>query len=112
MLALATISCCPIARAAAGKSFSCSWPSVELVGFTRMAITSDFGTNARATPPDVVAALNQEINAALADPSMQARIANFGYTTFASSPAEYGKLIAEDIEKWAKVIKFADIKPD
>jgi tripartite-type tricarboxylate transporter receptor subunit TctC len=64
------------------------------------------------TPADIVATLNKEISAALADPSMKERIANFGYKTFASSPAEYGKLIAEDIEKWAKVIKFADIKPD
>jgi tripartite-type tricarboxylate transporter receptor subunit TctC len=64
------------------------------------------------TPVDIVATLNKEISAALADPSMKERIANFGYKTFASSPAEYGKLIAEDIEKWAKVIKFADIKPD
>ncbi|HMG77643.1 MAG TPA: tripartite tricarboxylate transporter substrate binding protein [Xanthobacteraceae bacterium] len=64
------------------------------------------------TPRDIVATLNKEINAALVDPSMQARIASFGYTAFASSPAEYGKLIAEDVEKWAKVIKFAGIKPD
>jgi tripartite-type tricarboxylate transporter receptor subunit TctC len=64
------------------------------------------------TPLDIVATLNKEINAALVDPSMKARIASFGYTAFASSPAEYGKLIAEDIEKWAKVIKFAGIKPD
>jgi tripartite-type tricarboxylate transporter receptor subunit TctC len=64
------------------------------------------------TPPETVATLNKEISAALADPSMKERIANFGYTTFASLPAEYGKLIAEDIEKWAKVIKFANIKPD
>jgi tripartite-type tricarboxylate transporter receptor subunit TctC len=64
------------------------------------------------TPLDIVATLNKEINAALVDPSMQARIAGFGYTAFASSPAEYGKLITEDIEKWAKVIKFAGIKPD
>ena len=64
------------------------------------------------TPADIVAKLNKEISAALADASMKERIANFGYKTFASSPAEYGKLIAEDIEKWAKVIKFADIKPD
>jgi tripartite-type tricarboxylate transporter receptor subunit TctC len=64
------------------------------------------------TPSDIVAILNKGINAALTDPSMQARVANFGYTTFASTPAEYGKLVADDIEKWAKVIKFADIKPD
>ena len=64
------------------------------------------------TPADVVATLNKEISAALADPTVKERIANFGYAAFASSPTEYGKLIAEDIEKWAKVIKFAGIKPD
>ncbi len=64
------------------------------------------------TPPDIVEKLNKEINAVLADPSMEARIANFGYTAFASSSAEFGKFIAEDIEKWAKVVKFANIKPE
>jgi tripartite-type tricarboxylate transporter receptor subunit TctC len=64
------------------------------------------------TPPDIVDKLNKEINAVLADPSMQARIANFGYTAFASSSAEFGKFIAEDIQKWAKVVKFAGIRPD
>jgi tripartite-type tricarboxylate transporter receptor subunit TctC len=59
------------------------------------------------TPPNIVATLNKEINAALVDPSMKSRIASFGYTAFTSSPAEYGKPIAEDIEKCAKVIKFA-----
>src|SRR5262249_13786705 len=63
------------------------------------------------TPPDIVEKLNKEINAVLADPAMEARIANFGYTAFASSSAEFGKFIAEDIQKWAKVVKFAGIKP-
>jgi tripartite-type tricarboxylate transporter receptor subunit TctC len=63
------------------------------------------------TPPDTVEKLNKEINAALGDPSMKARLANFGHTAFASSPADFGKYIAEEIEKWAKVIKFAGIKP-
>jgi tripartite-type tricarboxylate transporter receptor subunit TctC len=63
------------------------------------------------TPPDIVEKLNKEINAALVDPSMQARLANSGRTPFASSPVDFGKFIAEEIEKWAKVIKFAGIKP-
>jgi tripartite-type tricarboxylate transporter receptor subunit TctC len=66
----------------------------------------------KSTPADIVATLNKEIGTALADPSMKEKIANFGYTAFASSPAEYGKLMAEDVEKWAKVVKFAGIKPD
>jgi tripartite-type tricarboxylate transporter receptor subunit TctC len=64
------------------------------------------------TPPDIVENLNKEINAALVDPSMKARIADFGYTTLASSPADFGKFIAEETEKWGKVIRAANIKPD
>src|SRR5262249_35613993 len=64
------------------------------------------------TPPDIVEKLNKEINAVLADPTMEARIENFGYTAFASSSTGFGKFIAEDIEKWAKVVKFAGIKPE
>jgi tripartite-type tricarboxylate transporter receptor subunit TctC len=64
------------------------------------------------TPPDIVGKLNKKINATLADPLMQVRIANFGYSAFASSPAGFGKFIAEDIQKWAKVVKFAGIRPD
>jgi tripartite-type tricarboxylate transporter receptor subunit TctC len=66
----------------------------------------------KSTPPDIVEKLNKEINVVLADPTMDARIANFGYTAFASSSVEFGKFIAEDIEKWAKVVKFAGIKPE
>jgi tripartite-type tricarboxylate transporter receptor subunit TctC len=64
------------------------------------------------TPPDIVENLNKEINAALVDSSMQARIANFGYTVFTSSPADFGKFMAEETEKWGKVIRAANIKPD
>jgi len=56
--------------------------------------------------------LNQEINAALADPKMKARLAELGGTVLAGSPADFGRLIAEETEKWAKVIKFAGIKPE
>jgi tripartite-type tricarboxylate transporter receptor subunit TctC len=63
------------------------------------------------TPPDIIGKLNKEINAALADAKMKARIADLGGTLLPGSPAEFGRLIAEDTEKWAKVIKFANIKP-
>jgi tripartite-type tricarboxylate transporter receptor subunit TctC len=46
------------------------------------------------------------------EPRREARIANFGYTAFASSPADFGKFIAEETEKWGKVIRAANIKPD
>jgi len=57
-------------------------------------------------------ALNREINAALADPTIKARFAELGGTPLAGSPAKFGKLLVEETDKWAKVIKFAGIKPD
>jgi tripartite-type tricarboxylate transporter receptor subunit TctC len=64
----------------------------------------------KSTPVEVVDKLNRDINAALADPRMKARLAELGGTMLASSPADFGKLIADETEKWAKVIKFAGIK--
>jgi len=64
------------------------------------------------TPPDIVEKLNNEINAVLADPSMQARIENFGYTAFPSSPTGFGNFIADETKKWGKVIRAANIKPE
>jgi tripartite-type tricarboxylate transporter receptor subunit TctC len=64
------------------------------------------------TPRETVAMLNREINAALADPKMMARFAELGGTALGGSPSEFGKLIAEETEKWAKVIRFAGIKAD
>ena len=63
------------------------------------------------TPADIVDKLNNEVNAGLTDLKLKARFADLGGTALVGSPAEFGKLIAEDIEKWAKVIKFAGIKP-
>jgi tripartite-type tricarboxylate transporter receptor subunit TctC len=64
------------------------------------------------TPAVVVEKLNAETNAALADPKMKARFADLGGTVLPGSPAEFGKLVAEETEKWAKVVKFAGIKAD
>jgi tripartite-type tricarboxylate transporter receptor subunit TctC len=66
----------------------------------------------KSTPGEIVDRLNKEINAVLADPKMQARLADLGDTVLTGSPADFGKLIAADIDKWAKVIKFANIKPE
>jgi tripartite-type tricarboxylate transporter receptor subunit TctC len=63
-------------------------------------------------PAEVVDTLNREINASLADPKLKARLADIGYATSGSSPAEFGSMIAREVEKWAKVLKFAGIKPD
>jgi len=66
----------------------------------------------KGTPAEIVEKLNKEINAGLADPTMKARLADLGGDVLALSPADFGKLIADETEKWAKVIKFANIKPD
>jgi tripartite-type tricarboxylate transporter receptor subunit TctC len=64
----------------------------------------------RNTPAGAVDKLNREINAALADPRVKARLADLGNTPLAGSPRDFGKLIADDTDKWAKVIRFAGIK--
>jgi tripartite-type tricarboxylate transporter receptor subunit TctC len=66
----------------------------------------------KTTPPGIIDKLNEEINIVLADPKMKARIADLGSTAFASSPADFGKFIAEETEKWAKVVKFSGAKLD
>jgi tripartite-type tricarboxylate transporter receptor subunit TctC len=63
-------------------------------------------------PAEIVDKLNREINAGLADPKLKTRLADIGYATTGSSPAEFGSMIAREIDKWAKVLKFAGIKPD
>ena len=63
-------------------------------------------------PAEVVDKLNREINAGLADAKLKTRLADLGYATSGSSPAEFGSMIAREIEKWAKVLKFAGIKPE
>jgi tripartite-type tricarboxylate transporter receptor subunit TctC len=72
-----------------------------------------FGIGApKNTPSEIIDKLNKEINAGLADPKMKARLADLGGDVLALSPADFGKLIAEETEKWAKVIKSAGIKPE
>jgi len=65
-----------------------------------------------ATPPEIIDRLNQEINAGIYDPGVRKRLVDLGNVPTKMSPAEYGKLIAEENEKWGKVIKFAGIKLD
>jgi tripartite-type tricarboxylate transporter receptor subunit TctC len=64
------------------------------------------------TPPEIIRKLNNEINAGLADPRIRVRIAELGGTELIGSPADFGKLIADETEKWAKVVKFSGAKPD
>ncbi len=75
--------------------------------------SSVFGLGApRNTPAEIVDRLNKEINAGLTDPKLKARLAELGGTVLAGSPTDFAKLIAEETEKWGKVIKFAGIKPE
>ena len=64
----------------------------------------------KGTPAEIIAQLNKEINAGLADPRVEAWFVNQGNSVLAHSPAEFGNLITEETDKWAKVIKFAGIK--
>jgi tripartite-type tricarboxylate transporter receptor subunit TctC len=71
-----------------------------------------FGLGApKATPADIVEKLNKEINAGLANPKIKGRLADLGGTPLVGSPADFGKFIADETEKWAKVIRSANIKP-
>jgi tripartite-type tricarboxylate transporter receptor subunit TctC len=64
------------------------------------------------TPTEIVDKLNREINAGIADPKIRARLADLGSTVFPGSPADFGKHIADETEKWGKVIRAANLKPD
>jgi len=66
----------------------------------------------RNTPAEIVERLNREINAALADPKIKARIADLGGTAFSGSPADFGRFIADETEKWGKVVRFAGMKSE
>jgi tripartite-type tricarboxylate transporter receptor subunit TctC len=66
----------------------------------------------RNVPAEIVDRLNREINASLADPSLKTRLAEIGYATTGSSPAEFANMIAQEVDKWTKVLKFAGIKPE
>jgi tripartite-type tricarboxylate transporter receptor subunit TctC len=66
----------------------------------------------RNTPAEIMEKLNKEINAALIDPKIQARIADLGAVAMPMTSAEFGKFIADDTKKWAKVIRAASIKAE
>jgi tripartite-type tricarboxylate transporter receptor subunit TctC len=80
-------------------------PGYEASGFAGLGAPKN-------TPSEIIDTLNKEIRVGLADPKIRARIAELGGTVLAGSPAAFGTLVSDDTEKWAKVIKFAGIKPD
>ncbi len=64
------------------------------------------------TPPEIIQTLNKEINAALADPQFKGHLVELGSMVLPGSPADFGKFLANETEKWAKVVKFANIKAE
>jgi tripartite-type tricarboxylate transporter receptor subunit TctC len=90
-------------------------PDVPTVGefVPNFEASAFFGVGApKNTPAEIIGKLNSEINAALADPRMKARLADTGGAPLVGSPADFGKLIADETEKWAKVIRAANIKTE
>jgi tripartite-type tricarboxylate transporter receptor subunit TctC len=90
-------------------------PEVPTVGefVPGYEVSTWYGVCARmGTPAAVIDKINKEINAGLADPTMKARLADLGGITIAGSPDDFGKLIADETEKWGKVIRAANIKPE
>ena len=72
-----------------------------------------FGMGApKGTPPEVIAVLNKTINEALADPNIKARLAEMGGMHMGGTPADFGKIIADETEKWRKVVEFAGASVD
>ena len=66
----------------------------------------------KATPTEIIQTLNKEINAALADPTIKGRLTDLGCNVFAGSPADFGRFIVDETEKWGKVIRAANIKAE
>jgi tripartite-type tricarboxylate transporter receptor subunit TctC len=90
-------------------------PNVPTVGETVPGYEASgwFGVGVpKGTPTEVIEKLNKEINAGLADPTIKSRLADLGSTVLPLSPADLGKLVTEETEKWGKVIRAANIKPE
>lgn len=88
-------------------------PNVQTIAETvpGYTVTGWLGIGApKGTPAEIIERLNQQINAVLKDPAIKAKMAEFGSQPFASTPAEFAKFIAEDADKWGKVVKAAGIK--
>ena len=89
-------------------------PDVPMIGDFLPGYESSawYGLGApRGTPPEIIGMLNREINAALADAKIKLRLADLGGTVIAGTPADFGNILADEVAKWAKVVKAAGVKP-
>jgi tripartite-type tricarboxylate transporter receptor subunit TctC len=103
------------ALATTGASRSNALPDVPTVGeiVAGYEATAWYGVAApRSTPAEIIDKLNKEINAGLADPKLKARLEELGSSPFAASPADFGKHLAAETEKWGKVVRAANLKPE
>ena len=103
------------ALAVTSATRSAALPDVPAVGefLPGYEATAWFGIGApKKTPTDIVDKLNSEVNAGLADPKIKDRLADLGGVGMPMSSVEFGKLIADETEKWAKVVRAANLKPD
>jgi tripartite-type tricarboxylate transporter receptor subunit TctC len=103
------------ALAVTGAKRSEVLPDVPTVGDTvpGFEASASYGLGApKATPVEIVERLNGAINAGLADPTLKARFAELGSTVLPGSPADFGKLMTDETEKWAKVVKFSGARPN
>jgi tripartite-type tricarboxylate transporter receptor subunit TctC len=90
-------------------------PNIPAVGevLSGYEASTWFGIGApKATPAEIVGKLNKQVNAGLDDPKLKARLIDLGGTLLAGSPADFGKLIAHETEKWGKVVRAANIKAE
>jgi len=103
--ALAVTTATPSAALPDIPSLSQSVPGYESFGWVGIGVPQE-------TPVGIIEKLNRETNAGLADPKLKARLADLGGTALAGSPGDFATLIAEQTDRWAKVIRTANIKPD
>jgi tripartite-type tricarboxylate transporter receptor subunit TctC len=101
----------PVKYELGGKRCPASRPSASSCRATRRALGMA-SARPKGTPVEIVEKLNKEINAALAEPKMKSRLADLGGTPLPGSPAQFGKLIVDETEKWGKVIRAANIRAE